>query len=101
MFAIYWQCDYISSMKMQTMNISLTPDLADYVRKITADHYGNASEFFREMLRERIRRQAEKDVAFLQNTAAGGLPGPNAAELRDVLAIQRAVRKELKRERRI
>ncbi len=88
-------------MKMKTMNISLTPDLADYVRKITAEHYGNASEFFREMLRERIRRQAERDVAFLQTTSAGAPPGPDAAELREVLAVQRAVRKELKRERRV
>jgi Arc/MetJ-type ribon-helix-helix transcriptional regulator len=88
-------------MKMQTMNISLTPDLADYVRKITTEHYGNASEFFREMLRERIRRQIEHDVAFLQNTSAGATPGPNEAEVREVLALQRAVRKELKHERRV
>jgi len=87
-------------MKMKTMNISLTPDLDDYVRKNTAEHYGNASEFFREMLRERIRRQVEQDVAFLQTTSAEAPPGPNAAELRDVLAAQRAARKELKRERR-
>jgi hypothetical protein len=51
------------------------------------------------MLRERIRRQAEQDVAFLQSTAAGAPDGPNEAELREVLAVQRAVRKELKRER--
>jgi len=88
-------------MKMKTMNISLTPDLADYVRKNTAENYGNASEFFREMLRERIRRQAEEDVALLQATSAGAPPGPNAAEVREVLAVQRAVRKELKRERRV
>jgi Arc/MetJ-type ribon-helix-helix transcriptional regulator len=88
-------------MKMQTMNISLTPDLADYVRKITTEQYGNASEFFREMLRERIRRQIEQDVAFLQSTSAGATPGPNEEEVREVLALQRAVRKELKRERRV
>jgi Arc/MetJ-type ribon-helix-helix transcriptional regulator len=99
MVANCWQYGYIFPMKMQTMNISLTPDLADYVRKITMEQYGNASEFFREMLRERIRRQAEQDVAFLQSTAAGAPDGPNEAELREVLAVQRAVRKELKRER--
>lgn len=53
-----------------------------------------------EMLRERIRRQAEEDVAFLQATSAGAPPGPTAAELREVLAVQRAVRKELKRGQR-
>jgi N-acetylmuramic acid 6-phosphate etherase len=54
----------------------------------------------REMLRERIRRQAEQDVVFLQATSGGAPPGPNAAELREVLAVQRAVRKKLKRRQR-
>ncbi|MCX6902931.1 MAG: hypothetical protein NTW03_05545 [Verrucomicrobia bacterium] len=51
-------------MKMETMNISLTPAMAEYVRKQVGSMYGNVSEFFRDLVRERIEgKQAPADEA--------------------------------------
>lgn len=88
-------------MKMGTMNISLTPEQAEYVRRTVARDFGNASEFFRDLLRERMKREIEADLAMLQSTTPGAPAGPSEAELASVLKTQREVRQELKHARRV
>jgi Arc/MetJ-type ribon-helix-helix transcriptional regulator len=86
----------IEKMKMNTINISLPPAMAEFVRQRTERDYGNLSEYFRDLVRERIQKEVEQDVAFL-NQALGGAPaGPSAAEVEDVLKIQRRVRRKLR-----
>jgi Arc/MetJ-type ribon-helix-helix transcriptional regulator len=86
-------------MKMDTMNISLTPEQSEYVRNSISRDFGNASEFFRDLLRERMRREIEADLALLQATSGGAPAGPSEADLEQVLAVQQAVRKETQRAR--
>ena len=80
-------------MKMDSMNISLPPGMAEFVRRQVEQNYGNVSEFFRELLRDKIQREIDTDLAFLESTSRGARPGPTDAEIEEVLAIQRRVRK--------
>ncbi len=89
------------NMKMDTMNISLTREQSEYVRRTVERDFGNASEFFRDLIRERMKREIEADLAFLGSTTKGAPAGPNEEEIEDILSVQRRVRKELKREGRI
>jgi Arc/MetJ-type ribon-helix-helix transcriptional regulator len=84
---------------MDTINISLPAPMAEYVRTSVARDYGNASEFFRELVRERLRKEAETDVRFLETATAGAPPGPSEAEVEEILALQRQVRKKLRARR--
>ncbi len=84
---------------MHTLNVSLTPLLNQYVRQQTKLRYGNASEFVRETLRERMQRETQADEEFLRSSAVGAPPGPDEKQIRAVLAIQRQVRKERGRAR--
>jgi Arc/MetJ-type ribon-helix-helix transcriptional regulator len=88
-------------MKMGTMNISLTPEQAEYVRRTVARDFGNASEFFRDLLRERMKREIEADLALLQSTTAGAPAGPTEAEIEAVLKTQKSVRQQFKHARRV
>jgi Arc/MetJ-type ribon-helix-helix transcriptional regulator len=88
-------------MKMDTMNISLTPEQSEYVRGSVHRDFGNASEFFRDLLRERMYREVEADLALLKATSGGAPAGPGKEDVTRILAVQRAVRKELKRARRL
>lgn len=81
------------------MNISLTPEQSEYVRGSVHRDFGNASEFFRDLLRARMRREVEADLALLKGTSGGAAAGPSVDEVARVLAVQHAVRKELKRAR--
>ncbi|MBN8249534.1 MAG: hypothetical protein J0L84_19100, partial [Verrucomicrobia bacterium] len=81
-------------MKMDTMNISLTRAQSEYVRRSVERDFGNASEFFRDLLRERMRREIGADLDQLQATDDDAPAGPSAAEIGQVLATQRRVRKE-------
>jgi len=83
------------------MNISLTPQQSEYVRRTVDRDFGNASEFFRDLLRERMRREIEADLAVLEGTTKGAPAGPGEREIERVLAVQRQVRKELNRARRV
>jgi Arc/MetJ-type ribon-helix-helix transcriptional regulator len=80
-------------MKMDSMNISLPPGMAEFVRRRVEQNYGNISEFFRELLREKIQHEIDADLAFLESTNRGAQPGPTEAEIGQVLAIQQRVRK--------
>lgn len=82
-------------MKMGTMNISLTPEQAEFVRRTVARDFGNASEFFRDLLRARMRQEIEADLALLQTTTAGAPAGPSESELEAILRTQKLVRRQL------
>lgn len=88
-------------MKMDTMNVSLTPEQSEYVRRRIERDFGNASEFFRELIRERMRREITADLAFLKSTTKDAPAGPSDQEVEGVLSVQRTVRKELKRAGRL
>jgi len=83
-------------MKMDSMNISLPQPMADFVRGVVERDYGNASEYFRDLVRERIQKEIETDVAFLQQTHAGAPVGPTEAEIDEIVRLQKRVRKELR-----
>lgn len=86
-------------MKMKTINISLPPEMAGYVRRRCERDYGNTSEFFRELLRREMQRQIDEDIAFLEKTGRGPA-GPGPQEIEHMLETQRRVRKELTDARR-
>jgi hypothetical protein len=83
-------------MKMSTMNVSLTPEQSEYVRRTFEREYGNASEYFR----ERMACEIEADLGLLYSTTKGAPAGPNEQEIEAILKTQRAVRKKLQRESR-
>jgi Arc/MetJ-type ribon-helix-helix transcriptional regulator len=84
-------------MKMNTVNISLPAAMNEFVRENVERDYGNVSEFFRDLLRERMRREIEADLAFLNSTTEGAPAGPSEEEIRRILAVQKKVRKDLGR----
>ena len=84
---------------MDTMNIALTPEQAEFVRRRVERDFGNVSEFFRDLIRERMRREIAADLTFLKSTIPGAPAGPSEQEIEEVLSVQRQVRKELKRAR--
>lgn len=81
-------------MKMDTMNISLPQPMAEFVRRNVERDYGNASEYFRDLVREKMQREIEADLRFLESTGKGALPGPTEAEIEQILRLQKKVRKE-------
>ena len=83
-------------MKMSTLNILLPKALDEFVRENVARDYGNVSEFFRDLLRERIRRDIEADVAVLNAAAEGAPAGPAESEIVKILKIQKRVRRKLR-----
>ena len=87
-------------MKMATMNISLPGPMAEFVRATVERDYGNASEFFRDLVREKIRHQVEADVRLLAAAADGAPAGPSEADIGEILTIQKQVRKEIRARRR-
>lgn len=82
-------------MKMDSMNISLPQPMADFVRGVVERDYGNASEYFRELVREKMRKEIAADVKLIEDSIAGAPPGPSDADIEKVLKIQKQVRKEL------
>ena len=83
-------------MKMSTINISLPRAMGEFVRENVERDYGNVSEFFRDLLRERIRRDIDTDLAFLKDAAEGAPAGPLEPDIKEILRIQRRVRKDLR-----
>jgi Arc/MetJ-type ribon-helix-helix transcriptional regulator len=86
-------------MKMDSINISLPQSMADFVRGVVEREYGNASEFFRELVRERQQKEIAADVALLESTHAGAPVGPTESEIVEILKIQKKVRKGLRARR--
>lgn len=86
-------------MKMDTMNISLPATMAEFVRRRVDQDYGNASEYFRALVRERMQAEIETDLKLLETATRHAAAGPTAADVEQVLAVQRAVRKGHTRDR--
>lgn len=86
-------------MKMDSMNVSLPQPMADFVRGVVEREYGNASEYFRELVRERQQKEIAADVAFLQATHADAPVGPTEDEIGEILKVQKKVRKGLRARR--
>jgi len=81
-------------MKMDTMNISLPKRMSEFVRQNVERDYGNASEYFRDLVREKMELEIEADLKFLESTSQGALPGPSETELEEIVALQKKLRKE-------
>ena len=79
-------------MKMETMNISLPKPMSEFVRLNVERNYGNASEYFRELVRERMQREIEADLKFLESTSEGAPVGPTETELERIVALQKRLR---------
>ena len=86
-------------MKMDSINISLPQPMADFVRAVVERDYGNASEYFRELVRERQQREIAADVALLEKTHLSAPVGPTESEVAEILKIQKKVRKDLRARR--
>ena len=80
-------------MKMDSMNISLPPTMAEFVRRKVERNYGNVSEFFRALVREKIQHEIEADLALLESTEVNAQPGPSQKEIQKILNLQKRLRK--------
>lgn len=78
---------------MDSMNISLPPGMAEFVRHQVDRSYGNVSEFFRDLVRERIQREITADLELLGSTNKGAPAGPGEDEIDEVLALQKRIRR--------
>jgi Arc/MetJ-type ribon-helix-helix transcriptional regulator len=82
-------------MKMASMNISLPEPMADYVRQVVGRDYGNASEYFRDLVRDRIAAEVEADLQLLREATQSAPVGPSETDIAEILGIQKQVRKRL------
>lgn len=87
-------------MKMATLNISLPAPMAAFVRAQCERDYGNLSEYFRTLVREKMKHEIEEDLRLLESTRSGAPPGPSVEEVEEILTLQKRVRKDLARARR-
>ena len=86
----------IESMRMETINISLPAELAEYVRHSVKGAYGNVSEFFRELIRQRREAEIAADVKALEEAHAGAFEREITPEELDlILKVQKEVRAEM------
>jgi putative addiction module CopG family antidote len=88
-------------MKAVTLNVSLTPELAAFVRqRMSQGGYASVSEVVRECLRDRQQQEIEAEVAALE-AAMKDAPARDLTEdeFGDLLATQRQVRAQMRRER--
>jgi len=88
-------------MKAVTLNVSLTPELAAFVRqRMSQGGYASASEVVRECLRDRQQQDIEAEVGALE-AAMKDAPARDLTEeeLGDLVATQKRVRAHMRRER--
>ena len=52
------------------------------------------SEFFRDLVREKMEKEIETDLAFLNESSKGAQPCPTEEEIGEILALQKKVRKK-------
>jgi Arc/MetJ-type ribon-helix-helix transcriptional regulator len=82
-------------MKMDTMNISLPKPMSEFVRQAVERDYGNVSEYFRELVRQRMKKKIEADLRLLRESGPAK-PGPTEKDLEMIERIKREVRKDLR-----
>ncbi len=82
-------------MKMETINISMPAPLAEFARQRAEKTYGNMSEFFRDLLRQKMQAEIDADLKFLESSSKGAPVGPSEEDIQDILAAQKRARKKL------
>jgi len=89
-------------MKAVTINISLSPELAEFARADSeAQAFDSMSEYMRELIRRRRQDRIEEDVKLLERAMAQAPVGdPSDAEMAEIVKGQRKIRGELRRARR-
>lgn len=88
---------YLYCMKMSTLNISLPGPMEAFVRAQCERDYGNVSEYFRTLVREKMKLEIDADLKYLESTQQGADAGPSAGDIEEILALQKQVRKDLAR----
>ena len=75
-------------MKAVTINISLSPELAEFARADSqARAFDSMSEYMRDLIRNRRQEQIQADVAFLENAIEGApLGDPSDQEMAEIYA---------------
>ncbi|HTV43374.1 MAG TPA: hypothetical protein VMF08_22620 [Candidatus Sulfotelmatobacter sp.] len=83
-------------MKAVSINISLSPELADFARQdCHARAFDSMSEYMRDLIRRRRQEEIEADVAFLEKSGEGAPPGdPSDKEMKEIYASIKARRKK-------
>ena len=56
---------------MATLNISLPGRMEAFVRAQCEGDYGNVSEYFRTLVREKMKQEIEADLSLLESTRSG------------------------------
>jgi Arc/MetJ-type ribon-helix-helix transcriptional regulator len=89
-------------MKAVTVNISLSSELAEFVRRdCAAQAFDSMSEYMRELIRRRRRERMAEEVELLEQAMAGAPVGdPSDEEMAEIIKTQRRIRAGLKRARR-
>ena len=93
---------YFNDMKAVTINISLSPELADFARSDSEAHaFDSMSEYMRDLIRNRRQAQIKQDVAFLEKAIEGAPVGdPTDKEMAEIVKAQHRLRAERKSARR-
>jgi Arc/MetJ-type ribon-helix-helix transcriptional regulator len=78
-------------MKAVSINVSLSPELAEFARADSeARAFDSMSEYMRDLIRNRRQQQIEADVAFLEKAVKGAPMGdPSDQEMAEILKTQR------------
>ena len=83
-------------MKAVTINISLSPELAEFARADSrARAFDSMSEYMRDLIRKRRQEEIDSDVAFLEKAIEGApLGDPSDEEMAEIYASIKARRKK-------
>ena len=83
-------------MAVVTMNVSLSEQQAEMInREVRAGRYASASEYVRELIREREQKQTAEDISTLEKAHAGAWErDTNSEEEAIILQAKREARAE-------
>jgi Arc/MetJ-type ribon-helix-helix transcriptional regulator len=83
-------------MKAVSINISLSPELAEFARADSkARAFDSMSEYMRDLIRQRRQEEIAADVAYLGKAIEGAPPGdPSDEEMAEIYASIKARRKK-------
>lgn len=89
-------------MKAETLNISLSPELAEFARADSeAQAFDSMSEYMRDLIRRRRRERIAEEVELLEKAMAGAPIGdPSEEEMAEIVRVQRRIRAERRSARR-
>ena len=89
-------------MKAVAINISLSPELAEFARADSeAQAFDSMSEYMRELIRRRRRERIAEDVKLLEEAMVGApLGDPSDEEMAAIVKAQRRIRTQRRGARR-